>query len=121
MILVFKIIYLSTHPNHFVFKPKSYKLSCPILYMDNLELKYDDKFKYLGFTFSFDQKDDKDMLRQLRNLYTKSNRLLRLFHCCSSDVKIALFRSYCTYLYCPFLHYKKSTHSKLRVAFNRFS
>ena len=54
-----------------VFKLKSYKLSCPILYMDNLELKYADNLKFLGF--SFDQKDDKGMLRQLRNLYTKSN------------------------------------------------
>ena len=50
----------------------------------------------------------------------KSNRLLRLFHHCSVDVKLALFRSYCTCFYCPFLwtHYKKSNYSKLRVAFN---
>ena len=103
-----------------VFKPKSYKLSCPRLYMDNQLLKYTDDIKYLGFTFSSDQKDDKDLLRQLRLLYTKSNRLLRLFYHCSTDVKIALFRSCCTCFYCPFLwtHYKKSTHSKLRVAFN---
>ena len=103
-----------------VFKPKSYKLSCPRLYMDNQLLKYTDDIKYLGFTFSSDQKDDKDLLRQLRLLYTKSNRLLRLFYHCSTDVKIALFGSYCTCFYCPFLwtHYKKSTHSKLRVAFN---
>ena len=48
------------------------------------------------------------------------NRLLQLFYHCSTDVKLALFRSYCTCFYCPFLwiHYKKSTHSKLRVAFN---
>ena len=60
------------------------------------------------------------MLRQMRVLYTKANRLLRLFHCCSTDVKLALFRSYCACFYCLFLwtHYKKSTHSKLRVAFN---
>ena len=60
------------------------------------------------------------MLRQLRYLYTKSNRLSSLFHCCSTDVKIALFRNYCTCFYCIFLwiQYKKSTHSKLRVAFN---
>ena len=53
-------------------------------------------------------------------LYTKSNRLLPLFHHCSVDVKLALFRSYCTCFYCPFLwtHYKKSNYSKLRVAFN---
>ena len=103
-----------------VFKPKSYKLSCPRLYMDNQLLKYTDDIKYLGFTFSSDQKDDKNLLRQLRLLYTKSNRLLPLLYHCSTDVKIALFRSYCTCFYCPFLwtHYKKSTHSKLRVAFN---
>ena len=105
MILVFKIIYLSTHPNCSVWcLSRNHMLSCPILYMDNLELKYADNFKYLGFTFSFDQKDNKDMLRQLRNLHTKSNRLLRL-HCCSNsstDVKIALFRSYCTCFSCPY-------------------
>ena len=38
--------------------------------MDNLKLKYTDNFKYFGFDFSIDQKDDKDVLRQLRNLYT---------------------------------------------------
>ena len=59
--------------------------------MDNQLLKYTDDIKYLGFTFSSDQKDDKDLLRQLRLLYTKSNRLLRLFYHCSTDVKIALF------------------------------
>ena len=43
-----------------------------------------------------------------------------VFHHCSVDVKLALFRSYCTCFYCPFLwtHYKKSNYSKLRVAFN---
>ena len=88
--------------------------------MNNEKLDYTDSIKYLGFTFRSDKKDDNDMLRQMRTLYTKSNRLLRLFHCCSIDVKLALFRSYCTCFYCPFLwtHYKKSTHSKLSVAFN---
>ena len=102
-----------------VFKPRLYKLSCPTFYMNNEKLDYTDSIKYLDFTFSSDKKDDNDMLRQMRILYTKSNRLLRLFHCCSTDVKLTLFRSYCTCFYCPFLwtHYKKSTHSKLRVAF----
>ena len=88
--------------------------------MNNEKIEYTDSNKYLCFTFSSDKKDDNDMLRQMRILYTKSNRLLRLFHCCSTDIKLNLFRSYCTCFYCPFLwtHYKKSTHSKLRVAFN---
>ena len=74
-----------------VFKPKSYKLSCPLLYMDSQVLKYADSVKYLDFTFSSDQKDDNDILRQLRMLYTKSNRVLRLFHHCSVDVKLLLY------------------------------
>ena len=41
--------------------------------MDNQLLKYTDDIKYLGFTFSSDPKDDKNLLRQLRLLYTKSN------------------------------------------------
>ena len=83
-------------------------------------LKYADNVKYLGFTFSSDEKDYNDILRQLRMLYTKSNRLLRLFQHCSVDVKLVLFRSYCTCLYCPFLwtHYKKYYYRKFRVAFN---
>ena len=81
---------------------------------------YTDNIKYLGFTLSSDKKDDNDMLRQMRVFYTKANRLLRLFHCCSTDVKLALLRSYCDCFYYLFLwtHYKKSTHNKLRVAFN---
>ena len=88
--------------------------------MDNQLLKYTDDIKYLGSIFSSDQKDDKDLLRHLSMLYTKSNRLLPIFYHCSTDVKIALFRSYCICIYCPFLwiHYKESTHSNLRVAFN---
>ena len=52
----------------------------------------------------------------IENIYD----ILRLFYHCSTDVKIALFRSYCICFYCPFLwtHSKKSSHSKLRVAFN---
>ena len=60
------------------------------------------------------------MLRQMRLLYTKSNTLLRTFSHCSSDVKVTLFQSYCTALYCPFLwnDYKKSTFIKIHVVFN---
>ena len=57
------------------------------------------------------------MLRQIRLLYAKSNTLLRTFSHCSSVVKVTLFQSYCTALYCLVLwnDYKKSTFSKIRV------
>ena len=112
-------------------------LLCPTFCMNTEILDYASDIKFLGFTFSSDKKiimilkdrnslhikikkDYNDMVRQMRVFYTKANRLLRLFHCCSTDVKLALLRSYCACFYCLFLwtHYKKSTHSKLRVAFN---
>ena len=90
------------------------------VYMNTDILNYTDSIKYLGFTFSSDKKEDNDMLRQMRILNTKSNRLLRLSNHCSTEVKLALFCSYYACFYCPFLwtHYKKSTQSKLGVDFN---
>ena len=56
------------------------------------------------------------------NLYIRSNKLFRTFHYCSTDVKIALFKSYCasTSFYSCYLWiaYKKLTFDRLRVAFN---
>ena len=103
-----------------VFKPKAYKLYLPTVFIGSDALKFITESKYLGFTFSDSKSDDCDMLRQMRLLYAKSNKLLRTFSHCSTHVKITLFQSYCTALYCPYLwnDYKKSTFSKVRVAFN---
>ena len=56
----------------------------------------------------------------MRSVYARSNRILRMFSQCSIDVKIVLFNSYCTPLYCSYLwrEYKKTSFSKIRVAFN---
>ena len=44
--------------------------------MSPVKLEYTDSITYLGFTFCSPRKDDNDMLRQLRILYTQSNRIL---------------------------------------------
>ena len=56
----------------------------------------------------------------MRSVYARSNRTLRMFSHCSIDVKIVLFSSYCTPLYCSYFwtEYKKTSFSKIRVAFN---
>ena len=74
----------------------------------------------MGFTFSINVQDDDDMLRQMRTLYIRSNKLLRTFYHCSIDVKLEIFRTFCTLFYCCYLWtaYKKSTLNKLSVAFN---
>ena len=78
------------------------------------------KTKYLGYMFTNDKQDDVKMLRQLRLLYMRSNKILRMFYFCTIDVKLELFRSFCTSFYCCYLwtEYKKSTSNRLRVAFN---
>ena len=47
---------------------------------NNVPLVYVDSIKYLGFTFSRNHKDDDDMLRQMRTLYARSKRKIRIFH-----------------------------------------
>ena len=44
--------------------------------------------------------DDEDMPRQIRTLYVRSNISFFIFHYCYTDVKLELFKSYCTSLYC---------------------
>ena len=101
-------------------KRSAYKRFIQTICIGDGELKFTNEAKYLGFTFNDSKCDDSDMLRQIRLLYAKSNTLLLTFSYCSSDVKVTLFQSYCTALYCPFLwiDYNKSTFSKIRVAFN---
>ena len=61
----------------------------------------------------------------MRTLYIRSNKLLRTFYHCSIDIKLELFRSFCTSFYSCYLwtilHTKKSTFNKLRVALTMFS
>ena len=103
-----------------VYKQKYYKLFCPSINIGSQPIRFVNETKYLGFTFCNLNKDAKDILRQMRSVYARSNRILRMFSHCSIDVKIVLFNSYCTHLYCSYLwtDYRKTSFSKIRVAFN---
>ena len=104
----------------FAFTPKLFKLSLPYLHINNIPISYVDSVMYLGFTFASAHKDDNDILRQMRTLYARSNRLLRIFHGCSTKVLIELRGSYCGLFYYGYLwtQFNKSTISKIRVAYN---
>ena len=58
-----------------------------------------DNFKYLGHILSNSMKDDDDIARQRKKIFIQGNTLIRKFYMCSIDVKIELFRSYCSSLY----------------------
>jgi len=54
---------------------------------------------YLGHIISDALSDDSDVMREVRNLYVRSNILKRRFGYCSKAVKAVLFRSYCVNMY----------------------
>ena len=102
------------------FTTKLYKLALPSLHINYLPISYTDSIKYLGYLFSSDNCNDAQMLRQMRLLYCRSNRLIRMFNKCSQKIFIKLSRSFCTTFYCPYFwtQHNKATFSKLRVAYN---
>ena len=60
------------------FTPKLYKLTLPSLHINSLSTSCTDSIKYLGYMFSSNHSDDTEMLRQMRLLYCRSNRLFKL-------------------------------------------
>ena len=90
------IIFNSLKYVYVVFRPKRYKLFCPPVYLHEEKLCRIHETKYLGYFLSEDQSDDAEISKQIRTLYIRSNKLLRMFSYCTIDVKKELFRSYCS-------------------------
>ena len=80
-------------------KQKIVKTVFPCLKLNNVELKYVDKFKYLGYVISNDERDDKDILREVRGLFTRASILARRFGLCSMAVNAILFKLFCMSFY----------------------
>ena len=81
---------------YIVFRPKRYKLFCQSVFLHLDRLNRIPETKYLGYLLSEDQSEDEDIAKQMRTLYTR----VRMFSYCTIDVKMELFRSYCSSLYC---------------------
>jgi hypothetical protein len=90
--------------------------------LGNTVLDTANTFKYLGHIINDKLKDDDDIARQLRCIYTAGNMLTRKFSFCSTDVKHNLFRSYCSCLYTSHLWcmYTKRSINRLHVAYNNY-
>ena len=95
-------------------------LNFPVFYLSGQALSVCNSTKYLGHIITDTLEDDEDMFRQRRALYIQANMLVRKFHYCSVDVKVNLFRAYCSPLYSAplWVTYKKGSLLKLQVAYN---
>ena len=96
------------------------KLTFPVFYLSGQILSLSNSCKYLGHIITDTMEDDSDMFRQRRMLYAQANMLARNFHFCSIEVKVNLFRAYCTSLYTAplWVNYKNDSFRKLKVAYN---
>ena len=66
--------------------------SFPQLTLCSFYIKYVDSFKYLGHIILSNRMDNDDIQREVRNLFMRTNMLLRRFIKCSRKVKLVLFR-----------------------------
>lgn len=115
------LVYNVTKSEYIIFESKSGRtLDVPPINLNSEPLKRVYTFKYLGHLVASDLKDDVDIERERRALSVRVNMITRRFARCSREVKITLFRAYCTSLYTSSLWacYTKRTYSALRVQFN---
>ena len=116
-----EILYNARKTVCMAFRPKIIlKHRLPSMFLNDKLLNWAEEHTYLGFYFTFNDRDDKDIKRQLRYLYAKGNVLCRHFVKCNDQVKLLLFRSYFYNLYCCQLwsNYTLSQFNACKVAFN---
>lgn len=92
----------------------------PSVYLGDSQLRTVNDHVYLGCFLTDTCSDNSDIRRQIKCFYSRANMLLRKFYNCSSSVKIKLFRSFCTNMYCSQLwyHHTRKSLNDLRVAYN---
>ncbi len=93
-------------------------LVLPIFQLNDEVLPVVEVTKYLGHFFTNDLRDDKDIQSKCCKLYGQGNMLIRKFN--TVDVKVSLFRTFCTPLTTTQLWWNHFDYSlnKLKVAYN---
>ena len=106
---------------YMVFKTDIIKgLQCPDVYINETLITRVANVKYLGVHICDDLSDDMAIANCVQGTYTRGNIIKRNFSCCTQDVKLKLFQSYCSSFYCCSLwhHFKKESYRKLKVSYN---
>ena len=83
-------------------------------------IEYVPEIKYLGFTLTYNNKDDNHVEKLYRGICVRGNMLLRHFGKCTPKVKCLLFQSYCVSFYCISLTLKVTAAkiNRLKVCYN---
>ena len=73
------------------------------LFINGFQIEMVDQYCYLGVQLSDDCSHDIAFEKERKSLYSRINKLIRLFCHCTEEVKIRLFTAYCTSFYCASL------------------
>ena len=92
----------------------------PLVKLGNNNLQVVHHFVYLGYDLNDNFLDDDAIKQQTKSFYVRANTILRKFSYCSAHVRMCLFRSFCTNMYCSSIwsSYTKKKMNSLRVAYN---
>ena len=108
-----------------VFAPKERRWSLgttfPNFCLGNDVINFVSQFKYLGHMLTNCASDDVDINREIRNIFVRTNILIRRFSNCSLDVKGILFKTYCLCFYdiALWTYFKVCSLKKFRSCYNR--
>ena len=97
-----------------------YPSEVPPITLSGCPLRRVNNFKYLGHMITVDLRDDDDIERERRALSVRANMIARRFARCSREVKVILFKAYCTSFYTGGLwaDYTQRAYNALRVQYN---
>ena len=101
--------------------PRRYRIDqLPSFQLCGRELNYVEEYKYLGHYITSKSTDERDISYRYRDIAVKGNIISRMFKCCSSPVKVKLFKTFCSNIYCNhlWLKYTQRTLNKLTVCYN---
>nr|XP_027209908.1 uncharacterized protein LOC113803337 [Penaeus vannamei] len=90
------------------------------LRVNNMYIQFVNEVAYLGYVVTHNNSDDRHIEKLYRGLCVRANAIFRTFKNCSHDVKVLLFKSFCTSLYClPLvMNFRVSALNRLRVCYN---
>ena len=93
----------------------------PLFKIGSNDIQFVTEFRHLGHVITNRLTDDDDINREVRNMFMRTNVLMRRFGNCSVSVKRTLFKCYCLSMYDIGLWqcYLKGSIQKLRSCYNR--
>mgnify|MGYP003529796334 FL=1 len=85
------------------------------------KLQFVSEFRYLGHIITDQLTDDSDIKREVRNMYIRTNILIRRFSRCSTVVKLRLFKSFvlCVYGCALWNNHTKASVNKFSSCYNK--